>query len=123
MTDLQSIADRGLLVGVPLPAKTGEARKRVRELLEQKGCDPFAVLADIAMGKPVAGQMPEIGDIKDAAKELANYLAPKLKAVEHVDMTQAQGGVMLVPSVGSMEEWVKLVEANKTKTIEAEKVE
>lgn len=120
--DLQSLADRGLCVGVPLPAKTGEARKVIREKLKEMGCDPIEILAKIALGKEIDGRMPELSDMKDAAKELANYIAPKLKAVEHVDTAAMAGGVMLIPVVGSMEEWGKVVAANKMKTIEAEAV-
>lgn len=122
MTDLQSIADKGLLVGVPLPAKTGEARRQVKELLKEMGCDPFRILANIAMGKSdeLGGLVPELSDMKDAAKELAGYLAPKLRAIEHVDMTKVPGGVMLIPAPVSMEEWGRIVEASKMKTIEAE---
>lgn len=123
MTDLQSIANAGLLAGVPLPAKTGKARERVRALLEDLGCDPFAILAHIAMGHAKhlgLDQAIEVGDMKDAAKELANYLAPKLRAIEHVDMTAAVGGVMLLPMpAGGMDEWARMASAAKVKTIEA----
>lgn len=123
MTDLQDIANAGLLAGVPLPAKTGKARERVKALLEGMGCDPFAILAHIAMGHAVElglDEAIEVGDMKDAAKELANYLAPKLRAIEHVDMGAVAGGVMLLPMpAGGMEEWARMASQAKIKTIEA----
>lgn len=124
MTDLQAIADKGLLVGVPLPQKTGEARRQVKELMKEMGCDPFRILAHIAMGNSdeLGGLIPELSDMKDAAKELAGYLAPKLRAIEHVDVSAIQGGVMLIPAPVNMEEWARIVEASKAKTIEAETV-
>lgn len=117
--NLQTIADRGLLAGVSLPAKTGESRKLVRQKLEEMGCDPFETLALIAMGREVFGMMPELADVKDAAKELCNYLAPKLKAIEHVETAKIPGGVMMVPMVGSMAEWQQIVENSRIKTIDA----
>lgn len=123
MTDLQSTADRGLLIGVPLPAKTGKDRARVKALLEAVDCEPFTILAHIAMGHAAELGLDEpigVSDRKDAAKELANYLAPKLKAIEHVDVVAMQGGVMLIPAPVSMDEWARIVQANKMKTIETE---
>ena len=123
MTDLQLTANRGLLVGVPLPAKTGKDRSRIKALLDDMHCDPFVILAHIALGNATELNLDapiEVGDRKDAAKELANYLAPKLRAIEHVDIVAMQGGVMLIPAPVSMDEWAKIVAANKMKTIEAE---
>jgi len=105
-----------------MPPKTGAARAAIREKLQEMGCDPIEILARIAMGKDIDGRIPELSDIKDAAKELANYIAPKLKAIEHVDTSQMQGGVMLVPAPVSMDEWAKMVEGAKMKTVEAEAV-
>ncbi len=56
-------------------------------VLVEKGCDPLAILADIAMGNEVdtsSGlQKPTLEQRKDAAKELCQYIYPKRKAVEH----------------------------------------
>lgn len=55
--------------------------------LTEKGCDPLAILADIAMGvvftKKSGEEMePTLEMRKDAAKELCQYIYPKRKAVE-----------------------------------------
>ena len=125
MTDLQEVADKGLLVGVPLPAKTGKARERVQALLAEIKCDPFLILAQISQGDSLGlGIIEEISvaDRKDAAKELCNYLAPKLRSIEHIDTDKVQGGVMMIPGIVSMDQWAEIVKANKIKTIEAEVV-
>jgi hypothetical protein len=122
MTDLQAAADKGLLIGVPLPAKTGKERARINDLMKEVGCDPFRIMAQVAMGQEVCGHIPELSDIIECSKELAGYMAPKLKAIEHVDVTKVAGGVMLIPAPVSMDEWARIVEANKVKTIEAEVV-
>lgn len=52
----------------------------VGEILKKHNCDPFEILAKIAnddMDNPVSMRLR-----MEAASELANYVAPKLKAVE-----------------------------------------
>jgi hypothetical protein len=63
--------------------------------LSEKGCDPLAILADIAMGTKIKCGLavdglpfevevtPSLEQRKDAAKELCQYIYPKRKAVEH----------------------------------------
>lgn len=54
--------------------------------LIERGCDPLAILADIAMGNAIdtasGEQKPTLEQRKDAAKELCQYIYPKRKAVE-----------------------------------------
>lgn len=54
-------------------------------ILNEKGCNPLGILADIAMGTPLEGldTIPTLDHRKDAAKELCQYIYPKRKAVEH----------------------------------------
>lgn len=53
-------------------------------ILEQRGCEPIAILADIAMGKLFPnGDAPTPDQVQKAASELTQYKYPKLKAVEH----------------------------------------
>ncbi len=64
-------------------------------ILQEKGCEPLSILADIALGNPMkcgigiegvivpAEVLPTLGQRIDAAKELCQYIYPKRKAVEH----------------------------------------
>jgi hypothetical protein len=57
---------------------------RVAERAADLGCDPieflcFVVLADVEKLK----ELPDLDQRIIAAKELASYIAPKLKSVEH----------------------------------------
>lgn len=59
-------------------------RFEVAEILARENCDPFKVLAQIALGnieynneRPITGYLR-----KEAAAELCTYVAPKLKAIE-----------------------------------------
>lgn len=49
----------------------------VTQILKEAGCNPFQILADIAMGSE------SVHARKDAAAELCSYVAPKLKHIEH----------------------------------------
>jgi hypothetical protein len=67
------------------PNKRTEA---VRDLLARLKCDPLEVLAHIAKGskKPLKLQKGESVPLElryQAARELAGYIAPKLKTIEH----------------------------------------
>ena len=53
-----------------------ERASAITETLDSVGCDPFLVLADIALN----GRSEKIKC--EAAAELAQYLTPKLKSVE-----------------------------------------
>lgn len=70
----------------------------VEDILNNIGCNPLQILADIAVGKPMkagiglnaAGDDYAEGEVRptldqrmSAAKELAQYVYPKRKAVEH----------------------------------------
>lgn len=65
---------------------------RVAERAEELGCDPIEFLclvvnADIDKLK----ELPDLNQRIAAAKELASYIAPKLKAIEHTggaDLTE-----------------------------------
>lgn len=100
---------------------------QVRAMLADMGCDPFEILAHIAMGNLewLGIQDPvEVGHRLAAASELAKYIAPKLKSIEHVEVAKKVGGVMLIPSVGgSIEEWQRMVSESKIKQVEAKVVD
>lgn len=53
-------------------------RAALRDYCEQIGADPHYFLADV-----VADEQADFGLRVSAAKELAQYIEPKLKAVEH----------------------------------------
>lgn len=62
----------------------------VEEMLSGMGCSPIEALARIAMmaeedaqGAEPADRLPHMNLAKDCYKELAQYVAPKRKAVEH----------------------------------------
>ena len=50
--------------------------KQIKEILNAKGCNPFEVMAEMAMGNEYEDSIR-----LQAAKELAQYIAPKLKGV------------------------------------------
>jgi hypothetical protein len=56
---------------------------KVQEKLEELGCDPIELLAFIAMADARLKEVPDLNQRLAAAKELASYIAPKLKAIEH----------------------------------------
>lgn len=72
--------------GTPNKASLG-----VLEQLQALGCDPIANLANFACGKPIKAMVegeerqivPSLDQQLQANKELAQYVAPKRKAVEH----------------------------------------
>lgn len=78
--------------------KGSNLAKSVREFLEANKCKPEEILMNIAMGNPMKARLPVAGSDDDfvvqeveptldqrqaAAKELLQYCAPKLKAVDH----------------------------------------
>lgn len=76
-----------MAAGRPVGSLNSKTLQATTALVE-KGCDPLAILADIAMGsvfkKKNGEEMePSLEMIKDAAKELCQYIYPKRKAVEH----------------------------------------
>ena len=104
-----------------------KSTKQVRAMLADMGCDPFEILAHIAMGNlewlGIADPV-DIGHRRAAASDLAQYIAPKLKSIEHVEVAKKVGGVMLIPSVGgSLEEWQRMVAESKIKQVEAKVVD
>lgn len=56
---------------------------RVQEKLAELGCDPIEFLALTMMADPRLKELPDLNQRLAAAKELASYIAPKLKAVDH----------------------------------------
>ena len=59
--------------------KTAKAAKTIQETIERIGCDPLEAMLEIAI------QAKNEGDLQlslSAYKELAQYVAPKRKAVE-----------------------------------------
>lgn len=69
------------------PGSKNKLVYHVGEICEREGCNPFEVLAQIAAGKLQSGddfiEMKRAIRLRmEAAAELAQYLSPKLKAVE-----------------------------------------
>lgn len=62
--------------GRPKGSKNG-IKFEVAQILADKGCNPFQILADLAM----KSKHEKIR--ADCSKELAQYVAPKLKQIEH----------------------------------------
>lgn len=50
----------------------------VKATCERLGCDPFRIMANIAMDEEQPAKLRA-----DCASDLAQYLAPKLKAIDH----------------------------------------
>ncbi len=77
------MGSRGRPPGLP---KTGGRKKgtpsklskEVTSRLNEMGCDPVAILAEIALDKKV-----ETGIRRSAASELMKYSYPKLSAIDH----------------------------------------
>lgn len=80
------------------PGVPNKKTQLLEEILQSLNCDPIANLAKIANGERImslayankeTGEfvesevMPTIDQIKDANKELCQYIYPKRKAVEH----------------------------------------
>ena len=61
----------------------------VANIAQIKGCNPFEILADLAMNSPKERMR------YDAAKELCSYLAPKLKSMQLQNESSAPVQVML----------------------------
>lgn len=70
------VGDRGNPKGRPKGAKT-KFRVDVMKILEEKKCNPFEILVDLAMNSK--GKIVRL----KAATELCSYIAPKLKHIEH----------------------------------------
>jgi len=70
--------------GRPKGAKN-KIRFDVAEILKEQGCNPFVVLAQLALGNADYNRGNAVTGYlrKDAAAELCQYVAPKLKSVEH----------------------------------------
>lgn len=63
------------------PGTPNKASLKVSEKAEQLGCDPIEFLCMVMIGDETLS--PELDQRIAAAKELASYMFPKLKAVEH----------------------------------------
>lgn len=70
--------------------------QQVRDMLDALGCNPIELLAETAMGKPLLARLPltpehteptlvhpTADQIIGARSKLAEFYAPKLKAIEH----------------------------------------
>ncbi len=70
-------------IGIPHEKK--KFRFNVAEILEKAGCNPFQILADISMGINTGVDKRVITPRLrlEAAAELAQYVCPKLKAIDH----------------------------------------
>lgn len=71
--------------GRPKEAKNKKRKTfEVAEICERFNCDPFHILCQIAMGKLEDDEARRITPRvrMEAASELAQYLAPKLKSIE-----------------------------------------
>lgn len=70
-------------LGRPKGSKT-KIRYDVAEILKEEGCNPFRILAQIALGNTDYSNGKPIGVFtrKEAASDLASYVAPKLKSIE-----------------------------------------
>ncbi len=78
---------RGVKPGTPKQPNSGrvkgqpnKATKSVIEMLINMGCDPIAGMARIGMDAEAEGDKILAGNMY---KELAQYVAPKRKAIEH----------------------------------------
>ncbi|HIK66490.1 MAG TPA: hypothetical protein EYF95_00805 [Flavobacteriales bacterium] len=74
-------------MGTKLPkVQTSGTRriKHVQEILEKMGCDPFEGLADICTKRGTNGDYFYGVEVRvPCLKELAQYVAPKLRSMEH----------------------------------------
>jgi hypothetical protein len=70
-------------IGRPKGSKN-KVRYDVAEILKAEGCNPFKILAQIALGNTDYSNGKPIGVFtrKEAASDLASYVAPKLKSIE-----------------------------------------
>ena len=65
----------------------------VKATCERLGCDPFRIMANIALDETQPAKLRA-----DCASDLAQYLAPKLKAVDH---TFGGSGALTVNASGT----------------------
>lgn len=67
------------------------------EILKEEGCNPFKILAQIALGNPEYNRgQPVTGYLrKEACAELCAYVLPKLKAIELNSAQQQQIAIAL----------------------------
>src|SRR3954451_13166735 len=91
------------MLPVPGPGRPpGSRNKRhlaIEEKLAELGCDPITAMALLAMDETVAIELR----IKLYC-ELAGYIAPKLKAVEHTGDVAAHRFVIMAAEPGATEE-------------------
>lgn len=90
--------------GTPNKHKKADVLSRLQEL----DCDPIAGMVDIAENAKTAGDFALAGSMY---KELAQYIAPKLKAIEH---TGTDGEPLFNPSIVFEVIDAKAPEANQT---------
>lgn len=67
------------------PGEQTKAQAMIEEILETLDCRPIEILASFAKGQPTekGGEKPTMEQRLGAAKELAQYIYPKRKAVEN----------------------------------------
>lgn len=82
--------------GRPLGSKN-KIKFDIKEIMAEEKCNPFKVLAQIALGNPEYNKGEAVSAYvrKEAASELCSYLLPKLKAVEISASDQQQIAVSL----------------------------
>lgn len=87
--------------------KSAEAKKEVRELIEDKlnalGCDPIKIMAEIALDKSVKAEVR-----LRAAAELSTMVYPRLRSTETQQKTETTVFVVGVPEkrVETSQEWI-----------------
>lgn len=88
--------------------KTGGRRKgsinkataSVQEKLEKIGLDPIEAMAQLVKDEMILGDDKDKGLIKDLLKELAQYVAPKRRAVEvDAEVSGPEGGPIEVANI------------------------
>lgn len=75
------------------PAAKKEAREIIEAKLKRMGCDPIAIMAELAMSTTVKDEIR-----LRAAAELSSMLYPRLKGVENVTKAENTVFVIAVPS-------------------------
>ena len=92
---------------MPRPPKDRVKRlaASAREQLERLGYDPIEAMVRIAAKAERKGDLMLAGMM---ARELGQYVAPKLKAIEVSGQIDHGGGVLLIPSAPTNGDWEAL---------------
>lgn len=87
--------------GKPKGTKS-KIRFDVAAILKEEGCNPFKILAQIALGNPEYNRGQQLGAMvrKDAASELCAYVAPKLRSIE-ITGDEALDRLQLIFNIGA----------------------